>query len=117
MIGMFLNILIFRHILCRLKRDEKRNKYGSIPCKNGIYRKRTEKSHFYFRKYKNGIPQIQKHGWIKIEKGGTNGNISVRFQHTPRHLRLRGAPVPIDAGTVQSTPRSARQQQHTDSGQ
>ena len=60
---------------------------------------------------RNGIPQIQKRT-EKIENGtGRNGNISVPFQ------QLRGAPVPIDAGTVKSTPRSARQQQHTDSGQ
>ena len=57
---MFLNISIFRHILCRLKTDEKRNKYRSSPCKNKIPRKRTEKPHFYFRKYGNGIPQIRK---------------------------------------------------------
>jgi hypothetical protein len=59
-ISRFMNISISKYILHRLKRDEKRNKYGSIPNKNEIPRKRTEKPLSRFRKHENGIPQIRK---------------------------------------------------------
>ena len=98
---MFLNISIFRHILCRLKTGWKRNKYGSIPCKNGISRKRTEKPHFYFRKYGNGIPQI----WKQTDKNRKRNGSERKYFRPFSTLISRGDRQDIAIGLQPKMPK------------